>query len=181
MEFRQSRTYENLKKAMDGEMRASTRYRMYAGTAEEEKRRPIAKVFEVLAHNEKEHAEVWNRLINENQEVSTEENLKNASGNEQYEWMQMYEEYANIAAEEGYPQISDLFRRVALIEHHHDILLQRLLQDLKSNQIFCSEEEDMWICTNCGYVSYGICAPEGCPVCGYPQEYYEKLNEEDKK
>lgn len=179
MEFVESRTYGNLLKAMDGEMRASTRYGMYADKAESEGLRPVANVFNELSRNEKEHAEVWNRLRKQGKEASTLDNLKSAVTDEQNEWMRMYEEFANVAAEEGYNDISDMFRRVALIEHHHDIILTGLIRLLENNGLFCSEDEQLWICTNCGYLYYGKCAPDICPVCGFPQEYYEKFNGED--
>lgn len=179
MDFNESRTYENLQKAMDCEMRSSMRYSMYAQDAQREKLRPIAQVFNGLSDNEKAHAEIWKRLITDNRNETTAQNLKDAAAEEQRQWMKMYEEYANIAAEEGYNEISNLFRRVALIEHHHDILLTELRKALKTDCLFCSEEETIWVCTNCGYLYYGKCAPDKCPVCGYPKEYYDKLNEEN--
>lgn len=179
MEFNESRTFGNLQKAMDCEMRSGMMYSMYAENARKEQLRPIAQVFNRLSENEKAHAEIWKRLISDGRKETTADNLKNAALEEQNQWMKMYEEYANIAAEEGFMEISDLFRRVALIEHHHDILLAGLRKALETDCLFCCEEETIWICTNCGYLYYGKCAPEKCPVCGYPKEYYEKLNDEE--
>lgn len=177
MEFKESNTYNNLKKAMDAEMRTSTKYRMYADRALQEKMRPVAKIFEELSGNEKEHAVLWNGILNSGNVPNTEQNLKSAASGEQYEWTRMYEDYANTAAEEGYNDIADMFRRVALIEHHHDIILRDLIKRMDSDGLFCDAEETIWICTNCGYLYYGKCAPDKCPVCGYPVQYYEKLQE----
>lgn len=177
MNFNESKTYNNLKKAMDAEMRASTRYSIYADRAMEEKLRPVADVFRELSGNEKEHASLWDGIMRGGKIPNTRENLKTAEEGEQNEWTQMYEDYANTASEEGFAEISDLFRRVALIEHHHDIVLKGLMKRIDSEGLFCESEETIWICTNCGYLYYGKCAPDKCPVCGYPVQYYDKLIE----
>lgn len=178
MNFSESRTYNNLQKAMDDEMRAFARYKIYAEKADEEKLRPVAKIFRELSNNEKEHSVLWRGILTEGNTADTLSNLESAAEGEQYEWTKMYEEYANIAAEEGYSDIADMFRRVALIEHHHDITLRSLITELKGDGLFCRESEMIWKCSNCGYLFYGKCAPEKCPVCGYPKEYYEILQEE---
>lgn len=177
MEFKESRTYGNLQKAMDCEMRSNMMYCMYAENAKREQLRPIAQVFSQLSDNERAHAEIWRKIISDGVNCTTADNLKDAALEEQRQWMKMYEEYANIAAEEGYMEISDLFRRVALIEHHHDILLTELREALETDCLFCNDEEVIWVCTNCGCLYYGKCAPDKCPVCGYPKEYFEKLED----
>ena len=108
----------------------------------------------------------------------TLDNLADASKGEQGEWTNMYPEFARIAKEEGYDQISDLFLDIAEVERHHNYRYDMLAKNIKNNQMFCKEENILWICMNCGYLYYGECAPEVCPLCGFPQSFF-KPNCED--
>ncbi len=180
MKFNESRTYGNLLKAMDGELRAGTRYRMFAENAEKEGLRPVSNMLMELSQNEQEHARVWNTFLNQGQEKSTLDNLNAAVKEEQNEWMRLYEEFANVAAEEGFHDIADMFRRVALIEHHHDIIIKSLIRLLETNTLFGGEDDKIWKCSGCGYLYYGKFAPEKCPVCGFPKDFYERLCEEEE-
>jgi rubrerythrin len=123
--------------------------------------------------NEREHAEIWLKLMEGGEVPSTLENLKDAYSGETYEWTKMYMDYATEAEIEGYPEIADLFVGVANIEHHHDARYRKLAQNIMEDQVFCKRTETVWVCLNCGNLYYGECAPEYCPVCGYPQAYYQ--------
>lgn len=173
MEFKDSETYANLRKAFDGESKASTKYAIYADKAREDGYEQIGDIFDETSHNEKEHAEVWLKLIHGGEVPETAENLREASSGESYEWTRMYPEFAETARREGFPEIAELFEGVAMIENNHDGRFRLLLANIEEDQVFCKEEEVIWICTNCGNLYYAKCAPEYCPVCGYPQAYYE--------
>jgi len=91
---------------------------------------------------------------------------------EKYEWTEMYRDYAETAEKEGFFDIAKLFRNVGEVERHHDFRFRQLAENLRNGEVFCKEEEEVWVCLNCGYVHFGKCAPEKCPACGYPQGYF---------
>jgi rubrerythrin len=171
--FKESNTYKNLQAAFNGETKASTKYAIYGRKAYEEGYMQIGNIFEETSGNEREHAEIWMKLMEGGEVPSTLENLKDAYSGENYEWTQMYVNYAEEAEKEGYPEIADLFAGVAAIERHHDARYRKLAQNIINDQVFCKRTNTLWVCLNCGNLYYGECAPEVCPVCGYPQGYYQ--------
>lgn len=173
MEFKESKTYQNLQKAFEGEMKASTKYRLYGAKAEEDGYIQISGIFDSTAHNEQEHAEIWLRLLHGGKVPSTLQNLKDASAGESYEWNTMYPEFAKTARDEGFEQIARLFDGVGAIEYSHDRRFQDLAANIENGRVFCRSDQKIWVCINCGTLYRGICAPEKCPVCGYPQGYFE--------
>ena len=173
MKFDETQTHKNLMNAYNGESKASTKYRIYAAKAREEGYEQIGNIFDETSGNEKEHAEIWMKLLNGGEIPSTLDNLKESVSGEHYEWTKMYRAYADTARQEGYPQIADLFEGVTRIEHHHDKRYEKLIRDIETNTVFCKPEEHIWICLNCGNLIWGECAPGICPVCRYPQGYYQ--------
>ena len=177
MEFRDSKTYENIKKAYEGELRGSSVYRNAAKQAEQDGFEQIAQIFEETAGHELEHAELMQELINSDVPVSTKENLAAAVRGETAESGGTYPEYAKTAREEGYEQIGELFDSIAAIEGNHGRRFEILLKNIEDGEVFCKDGENWWICRNCGHLHYGKCAPQVCPVCGYPEGYFELYSE----
>ncbi len=173
MKFEESQTYKNLQDAFAGETRASGRYAIYARKAWEDGYEQIGNIFEETSGNEREHGTIWLRYLNGGEIPSTLENLKSAARGEEYEWTTMYSDYADIARQEGFSEISDLFLSVANIEYHHDQRFKKLAQNIEDGTVFCKGEAKVWICLNCGNLVNDYCAPEICPVCDYPMGYYE--------
>lgn len=173
MRFEQSNTYKNLKSAFEGETKASGKYAIYARKAWEDGYQQIGNIFDETSGNEREHAEIWLKLLNGGELPSTLENLKEAIPGEHYEWKSMYPEYAEAARQEGYFEIADLFQGVADIENHHDGRFEKLARNIEAGMVFCKNRETVWICLNCGNLIWNECAPEVCPVCAYPQGYYQ--------
>lgn len=173
MNFQQSETYKNLKKAFQGETSASGKYAIYAAKAREDGYEQIGDIFDETSGNEKEHAEIWLRLLNEGEVPSTLENLREAAGGEDYEWTEMYRNYAETAKKEGHFDIAELFLGVANIEYHHDKRFERLAKNIEDGTVFCKPRENVWICLNCGNMILDKCAPRVCPVCDYPRGYYQ--------
>lgn len=171
--FKESNTYKNLQAAFQGETSASGKYAIFGMKAKEEGYEQIGNIFLETSGNEREHAEIWYKILNGGEVPSTFDNLQTASGGEYHEWTQMYLDYAKEARREGYPEIASLMEGVASIEHHHDMRYRRLAQNIASGKVFCKDNEVVWVCLNCGNLFYGECAPEECPVCGYPQGYYQ--------
>lgn len=173
MDFQQSKTYKNLQLAFDGELRTSTRYQINGIRARQEGYIQIGNVFEIISGFEREHATIWLRLINGGTLPTTLENLLEASSVEDAKGNGTYRQYAEVAREEGYDNIAALFDGVANIELNHDVIFQNFADDIQKNQVFCKPTEVLWICINCGNIMGGLCAPAICPICGFPQGYYQ--------
>lgn len=172
-DFKESKTYLNLQNAFSGETSASGKYAMFGRKAKEEGYEQIGNIFMETSGNEREHAEIWYKILNGGEVPSTLDNLKNAYTGENYEWTTMYPDYAREAMKEGYPEIARLFEGVAAIERHHDARYRKLAQNITYDKVFCKDGKALWVCLNCGNLFYGECAPDICPVCSYPQGYYQ--------
>ena len=177
MELKGTKTEQNLMTAFAGESQARNKYTYFASKAKKEGYEQIAAIFEETAGNEKEHAKMWFKLLQGGEIKSTKENLLQAAEGENYEWTDMYDEFAKVAKEEGFDHISFLFEEVGKIEKNHEERYRKLLSNLENGKVFVKEEPKMWICRNCGHVHYGDKAPEICPVCNHPQSYFEVKNE----
>lgn len=172
MNLKGSKTEANLLTAFAGESQARNKYTYYASKAKKDGYEQMAKIFEETANNEKEHAKIWFKLLNDGIK-STEENLLDAALGENYEWTEMYAEFAKIADEEGFTEIARLFRGVAVIEKQHEERYRKLLANIKEGIVFAREEDTVWECANCGHQHVGANAPEICPVCAHPKAYFK--------
>ena len=173
MELKGSKTEANLRTAFAGESQARNKYTYYASKAKQEGYVQIAKLFEETAANEKEHAKIWFKLLNGGDVPGTADNLLDAASGENYEWTEMYAEFAKTAKEEGFDRIAYLFEAVGKIEKHHEERYRKLLENVKDGLVFSRDGECIWQCSNCGHVHIGKKAPAMCPVCAHPQAYFE--------
>ena len=173
MNLKGSRTEKNLMAAFAGESQARNKYTYFASKAKKDGYEQIAAIFEETANNEKEHAKMWFKELNGGKIPSTEENLLAASEGENYEWTDMYVEFAKVAREEGFMDLANKFEAVAAIEKHHEERYRKLLSNVEDKKVFSKDGEAIWICRNCGHVVVGKVAPEVCPVCGHPQSFFE--------
>jgi len=191
------RTIENLTKAFIGESQARNRYTFYAKVAKKEGFEQIAEIFLITADNEKEHAK---RLFEHIQELkekigenldeikveaaaptiygNTAENLKAAIAGENYEYTQMYPEFADVAEKEGLPHIAARLRAIAKAEEHHEERYKKLLKEVEAGTIFKKEKEVWWVCRECGYLHFGKEPPEKCPSCDHPRSFCQIKCEE---
>lgn len=172
MELKGTKTEANLMEAFAGESQARNKYTYFAAMAKKEGLNQIAEVFEETAYNEKEHAKIWFKLLHDGI-PSTEQNLKDAAGGENYEWTNMYADFAKTAKEEGFDKIAFLFEKVGQIEKEHEERYLKLLQNLKEGKVFARDAKIEWKCGNCGHIHYGEKAPEVCPVCDHPKAFFE--------
>ena len=172
MELKGSRTEANLMTAFAGESQARNKYTYYASKAKKDGYVQIAQIFEETANNEKEHAKIWFKLLHDGGIPTTVENLKDAAAGENYEWTEMYAEFAKVAKEEGFDHIAALFEMVAKIEKDHEERYKKLLENIEGGLVFSRDGDMMWICSNCGHVHIGKSAPEICPVCAHPKAYF---------
>lgn len=166
-----TKTEKNLWEAFAGESQARNKYTYFASKAKKDGYVQISKIFEETAANEKEHAEIWFKLLNGI--GSTAENLKAAADGENYEWTDMYDRMAKEAEEEGFTEIAAKMRGVAEVERHHEERYMKLLKNIEEGIVFSREGDTIWKCRNCGHIVVGKKAPEICPVCAHPQSYFE--------
>ncbi len=170
-ELKGSRTEQNLVAAFAGESQARNKYTYFAEAAKKEGFEQIAAIFQETADNEKEHAKMWFdelKLLGK-----TADNLKAAAAGENYEWTDMYKGFAETAQEEGFTDLARKFRLVAEIEKSHEERYLKLLNNVDMQKVFEKTEEVMWVCRNCGHLVVGKKAPAVCPVCSYPQSFFQ--------
>ena len=177
-------TEKNLLKAFAGESQAKNRYTFFAKQARKDGYEQIAALFEETALNEEEHGKLFFKWLEGGAvEITaaypagiigtTKENLKAAADGENEEWTSLYPEFSRIAAEEGFPKVSMLFKLIAKIEEDHEKRYRRLFQNLEENKVFEKGDKVFWICRKCGHVHFGNKALNNCPVCGHPMSYFE--------
>ena len=171
MELKGSKTEANLRAAFAGESEARNKYTYYASKARKEGYNQIAALFEETAANEKEHAKLWFKLFHGID--STAENLADAAAGENYEWTDMYAKFAKEAREEGFDHIAQLFDGVAAIEKEHEERYRKLLANVEGGLVFSRDGDMIWQCSNCGHIHVGKQAPEVCPVCSHPRDYFQ--------
>lgn len=169
-----SRTEANLMAAFAGESQARNKYTYYASKAKKEGYEQIAEIFTETANNEKEHAKIWFKLLHDGI-ADTLTNLKDAASGENYEWTEMYADFARVAKEEGFDHIAYLFESVGKIEKDHEERYNALVSNIENDAVFKKPTEQAWICANCGHVHVGTNAPEVCPVCAHPKAYFKVL------
>ncbi len=170
-----TQTEKNLEIAFAGESQARNKYTYFASVAKKEGYEQIASLFLKTADNEKEHAKMW---FKELEGIgNTEQNLLAAAEGENYEWTDMYAEFAKTAEEEGFKALAAKFRAVAAIEKTHEERYRKLLENVETKQVFEKSTVKVWECRNCGHIVVGTKAPEVCPVCVHPQSYFEVREE----
>ena len=166
-----TKTEKNLEAAFAGESQARNKYTYFASVAKKEGFEQISAIFLETAENEKEHAKMWFKELGGLGD--TAENLLHAAEGENYEWTDMYDEFARTAEAEGFTALADRFRLVAAIEKHHEERYRALLHNVETAEVFAKSEVKVWECRNCGHIVVGTEAPKVCPTCLHPQSYFE--------
>lgn len=173
-ELKGSKTEANLLEAFAGESMARNKYTYFASKAKKDGFEQIAALFTETANNEKEHAEIWFKLLHDGI-GTTAENLLSAAEGENYEWTDMYFNFAKVAKEEGFEKIAYLFEAVGKIEKEHEERYRKLLSNVEKEVVFSKDGETIWQCSNCGHIHVGKKSPEKCPVCDHPKAYFQVL------
>ncbi len=183
-----TRTEKNLLTAFAGESQARNRYTYFASAAKKEGYVQISEIFTETANQEKEHAKRFFSFL-EGGEVeitgafpagvvgSTLENLKAAAAGEEYEWTQMYPDFAAVAKEEGFDAVAMIFEMISIAEKQHAKRYLDLAANVEAGKVFKKDTSIKWRCRNCGYVHEGEEAIEMCPACAHPQAHFEVLGE----
>ena len=173
MELKGTKTEKNLMEAFAGESMARNKYTYFASVAKKEGYEQLAAIFEETAGNEKEHAKMWFKALCGGSIPDTMTCLEMAASGENDEWTEVYPRMAAEAKEEGFTQLAALFTMVGQIEKEHEARYRALAANLKEGKVFAREEQQVWVCRNCGYTYIGKSAPLKCPVCAHPQSYFE--------
>lgn len=171
MELKGTKTEQNLRTAFSGESEARNKYTYFASVAKKEGYEQIAALFLKTAENEKEHAKLWFKAL---QGIGdTKANLESAAAGENYEWTEMYAQFAKDAEEEGFTELAAQFKMVAAIEKAHEERYRALLNNVELQKVFEKADAVIWECRNCGHLVIGKKAPEICPTCKHPKSYFE--------
>ena len=179
-----TRTEQNLLKSFAGESQATNRYEFFSKVAKKEGYEQISRIFQETANQEKEHAKRFFKFLEGGMvEITaaypagligtTEENLKAAAEGGNEEWTDLYPQFAEIAAEEGFPKIATAFRMIASVEAEHERIYLKLLQNISEDNVFMKDGKVWWKCINCGYVYESKKALEVCPACLHPKSYMQ--------
>ena len=166
-----TQTEKNLQTAFAGESQARNKYTYFSSVAKKEGYEQIAAIFQKTADNEKEHAKMWFKELGGIGDTAA--NLLAAAEGENYEWTDMYDDFAKTAEKEGFKDLAAKFRLVAAIEKHHEERYRALLKNVETAQVFEKSEVKVWECRNCGHIVVGTKAPEICPTCANPRSYFE--------
>jgi len=183
-----SQTEKNILTAFAGESQARNRYTYFSSQARKEGYHQISGIFAETADNEKEHAKRLFKFLKGGEALvsasfpagvigKTTKNLKEAAAGENYEHTKMYPEFADTAEKEGFLEIAETMRAIAVAEQGHETRYLKLLENIEKNRVFKREKSVKWRCRNCGYIHDGTKAPKKCPACAHPQAYFEILNE----
>jgi rubrerythrin len=184
MKLKGSKTEHNLLASFAGESQARNRYTYFASEARKAGFEQISAIFLETADNEKEHAKKFFQFL-QGGEVQitasypagvigdTAVNLEAAAAGEHLEWTKLYKEAEQVARQEGFKEIADVFKEIAEVEEEHEKRYRKLLANVKGGKVFKKDKVVKWHCRNCGYIHEGTEAPKECPACPHPQAYYE--------
>lgn len=172
MNLKGTKTEANLAAAFAGESQARNKYIFYAAKARSEGYEQIADLFELTAKNEQEHAEMWFNYLSGGNTGDTSHNLSDAAKGENFEWTKMYADFATQAKEEGFDELAYLFEAVGKIEQQHEERFNTLLKNVQEQKVFKKDQEQEWMCSECGYIHSATEAPKVCPVCKNPQKNF---------
>lgn len=185
MEFKGSRTEQAVLTAFAGESQARNRYTFAASVAKKAGYEQIAELFAETAENEKEHAKLFFKLLQGGTATvtaaypcgptgTTAENLLAAAEGEAEEWGHLYPGAADLAESEGFPEVAATFRRIMGVEKYHERRFRKLLENVRTAQVFEKPAPSAWKCRNCGSIHENLAkAPKICPVCQHPQAHFE--------
>ena len=175
MSLKGTETEKNLVAAFIKEAVTGCKYTIFANIAKSQGYETVARIFETAANNEKEHAKLWLKLLKENILPDTAENLANSAREENFEWSNMYMNYAKQAKEDGFEHIAGLFEKVADIEKHHEHDFKNLITLIKEENIQPDENgEYTYYCSECGCIIKQKERPDYCPLCKEPNVFFYK-------
>lgn len=186
IQFKDSKTKENLMKAFAGESQARNRYTFAAEEAKKQGFYAVGQIFLFTAEQERAHAERFYDLLKDmagetievcggypvDKQQTVEELLYAAQHNEYQEYDHVYQAFGDMAKEEGFMEIASAFYQIAKIEKMHGDRFGKLAEMLENGTYFENPVNGMWMCLNCGHIHSGKKVPEVCPVCRHEKGYF---------
>lgn len=166
-------TEKNLREAFAAEAQARVKYEYFASKARRDGYEQIADIFDETAKNEREHAEIWFKLLRDGATPPTLAALKESADIENYEWSNLYAQFADRARAEGLEPIAVLFDQVGAIEQEHENRFRKLVANIEGGLVFSRDSDRIWQCANCGHIVIGRQAPEVCPVCSHSRAFFQ--------
>ena len=165
--FKDSKTKENLMRAFAGESQARNRYTFAAEQAHNEKLYVLEYVFRFTADQERAHGKVFYNFLKdlsgENIEIdgaypvdisaSYSELLRMAEHNEREEHEQVYKDFEETAKQEGFDDIARAFFMIGRVEEMHGTRFEKYAIWMDENKLFVSDVSTQWMCLNCGFTT----------------------------
>jgi rubrerythrin len=173
MELKDSKSWQNLEKALELECKAYCEYFFFGAQAAKDGYTQISEIFNETASNELHHAKLLYKKLHDGAMPHTMDNLKSAKASEEAEGIEAYAQFAQDARDEGFEDLANWFEMLSKIEITHEQRFNQLIDRVNNNEVFHREEEKVWVCTVCGYIHIGTEPPEKCPVCDHPQGHFE--------
>ena len=186
IDFKESKTRENLMRAFAGESQARNRYTIAAEAAREQRLFAVNQIFLFTADQERAHAKRFYDLLKNLSGTtiqidggypvdhfdSVPELLRAACHNEMEEADDVYQSFGDTAKVEGFIEVASAFYQIAKIEAIHGKRFGKLAEMLEKNQYFENSESTEWMCLNCGHIHQGKLVPEVCPVCRHDRGFF---------
>lgn len=190
LRLQESQTGLNLAAAYLGEAQALNRYTIYADLAAKSKQGVLSAVFTDTANDERAHAQLFYDYltagmnnIHPAQVVSVPitmgsltENLAASIRYEHADCSDNYPAFARIALAERFETIADTFNALTTVERMHGNRYRDYLERLQTGRLYLSDAPAEFKCVNCGYRHYGTSAPDICPGCLRPREFFMLLH-----
>lgn len=188
VDFQESKTKENLARSFAAECQEGARYQFLSKMCLQQGYEYMSGLIRTLAHNEMSHAKQFFQKISEygKEEVNNidihagypfkageiQGILVTERDNEKNSGENVYPTFAEIAREEGYDDVAELFNMVAEVELSHEKILNQLAERLAQKKLYKSDMEVAYKCDECGFVARGKTAPKVCPLCQMEQGYF---------
>ena len=186
VDFKESKTRENLMRAFAGESQARNRYTIAAEAAKKQQMYAVNQIFLFTADQERAHAERFYGLLKSQSGTTIQIDggypvdhfddvvklLKSAQHNEMEEFGDVYPAFAKVAEEEGFSEVAYTFREIAKIEEIHGKRFGKVAELIENNKYYESSGEQDWMCLNCGHIYHGKNVPAKCPVCQHDRGYF---------
>lgn len=185
-DFESSQTKKILARLYLGECQDGARYQFLGQQAKIDNKKYVQYLMKNLAKNEMSHAKLLYDYIlkygniEKNIEITAgypftpyqlDPGLKLAAETEFAQFDNIYPNFARIAKDEGYEDVSNTLLMIAEVENSHSKLLTELYQKLKSKKLYRSQQSVKWKCSKCGYENIAKESWTNCPLCHYDQGY----------
>lgn len=182
-----TQTLINLARSFAGESQARGRYHFYAGKLKKEGHEALYRTVCEIENNELAHSKVFLNYITDNNDFGYDNiqidggypyklgdivtNLASAASGENDEATIIYPKFAEIAREEGFPEIASSYEMIGKVEAEHEKIFTKMKERLSDGTLYKRNEPTKWKCENCGFEYTSENAFDLCPLCKHPIGY----------